>query len=57
MQNPIARNDRISDTAALSAARGGWGTTLRYALILLVARGVPWVVVLAVASLVKQVLS
>ncbi|AUS78290.1 hypothetical protein C1701_07825 [Actinoalloteichus sp. AHMU CJ021] len=31
--------DRRSDDPALDAATSGWGTTLRYALLLLVRRG------------------
>lgn len=55
MSNPANRKDR--EAAALSAAQAGWATTIRYAVIMLVSRGVPWAVVLAVAGLVKQILA
>lgn len=56
MPNPATRKDRSAEVAALSAAQAGWATTVRYAVIMLVSRGVPWAVVLAVAGLIRQVL-
>lgn len=56
MQNPIAESKRGSDEAALAAARDGWSTTARYVLILVLSRGVPWAIVLALANLAREML-
>lgn len=50
MQNPIASSKREAESVALAAAQAGWATTIRYAVIIVLTRGVPWAVVLAAAS-------